>query len=188
MKAALLCNGPSKIAYDPATPYDYRIGCNVPWSEVDSTVIVDYSIIFEWNKKRDLIKVPAYISQRAFSEVAHCRSTPNEIPHRDFFKNQLIEIVHPLPEHDSSGHVACLVLMKKGFTEIDIYGCDSWFEQTTVSSTWDIIITARNPNDMKKVKGWRDRWHTLMKKYPEIKVNFIDKNGISHVGQAENTL
>jgi hypothetical protein len=78
--------------------------------------------------------------------------------------------------------------MKKGFTEIDIYGCDSWFEQTTVSSTWDIIITPRNPNDIKKVKGWRDRWHTLMNKYPDSRVNFIDKNGISHAGQVENTL
>jgi hypothetical protein len=63
MKCAVLCNGPSRFDYQPSTEYDYVIGCNVPWTDVDATVIVDEVVVERWSKQPDLNKLPAYFSR-----------------------------------------------------------------------------------------------------------------------------
>jgi hypothetical protein len=45
MKCAVLCNGPSRSAYNPEKEYAYRIGCNIPWTKVDCTVILDPQMV-----------------------------------------------------------------------------------------------------------------------------------------------
>lgn len=51
MKAALLCNGPSRVAFKSRLGYNYVIGCNIPWTEVDSTVIFDVEVLNHmWEK------------------------------------------------------------------------------------------------------------------------------------------
>ena len=168
MKCAVLCNGPSRVDYRPSTEYNYVIGCNVPWTDVDATVVLDENVIERWSKEPDLIKVPAYFSRKAWMYT-------DEIKKRDFFIPYMIEIIDILPEFDSSGHNAVSCMIRKGYTEIDIYGCDSWFDQTIVSYTHQYFKNL-NPDDSKKhVNGWRKRWNNIMAGNPEVKLNFIRK-------------
>lgn len=87
------------------------------------------------------------------------------------------------PKYHSSGHCAVEVAIRKGATSIDIYGCDSYFEFTTVSYTRKFFNTAPVPSpsdltgrEMKnfhRVRGWRARWQEIKKNNPKVKLNFI---------------
>ena len=166
MKCAVLCNGPSRVDFQSREGYTYVIGCNIPWfDEVDATVVLDEAVVDAWYKEPDLIKVPAYFSRHAWAwtDVGH---------RREFFRPRLIEMVSVLPEYDSSGHVAVTCMIKKGFTEIDVWGCDSWFDQTIVSYTHGYVKNL-NPDDSKRhVVGWRNRWKAIMEGYPDVTINF----------------
>ena len=168
MKCAVLCNGPSRVDYQPSIEYNYVVGCNIPWTTVNATVIVDENVIDRWSKEPDLIKVPAYFSRKAWMYT-------DEIKKRDFFTSYMIEIIDTLPDFDSSGHNAVKCMIRKGYTEIDIYGCDSWFEQTIVSYTHQYFKNLNADNDIKYVNGWRQRWNEIMVGSPEVKLNFIRK-------------
>jgi hypothetical protein len=168
MKCAVLCNGPSRVDFQSREGYTYVIGCNIPWFDgVDATVVLDEAIIEKWIKDPDLIKVPAYFSRKAWAwtDVGN---------RRDFFRLYLIELIDILPDFDSSGHNAVKCMIRKGFKEIDIYGCDSWFEQTIVSYTHSYIKNLNPPDDPKRVKGWRGRWNEIMEANPDVKLNFIN--------------
>ena len=39
MKGAVVANGPSRTRFNSSDGYNYTIGCNIPWTKVDSTVI-----------------------------------------------------------------------------------------------------------------------------------------------------
>jgi hypothetical protein len=166
MKCAVLCNGPSRVDFQSRDGYTYVIGCNIPWfDEVDATVVLDEAIVDMWYKEPDLIKVPAYFSRHAWAwtDVGH---------RREFFRPRLIEMVSPSPEYDSSGHVAVTCMIKKGFKQIDVWGCDSWFDQTIVSYTHGYVRNL-NPDDSKRhVVGWRNRWKAIMEGYPDVTIEF----------------
>lgn len=171
MKAALLGNGPSRKFYDPSKAYDYRLGCNIPWTDVDATLILDENIIELWNKNPDLIKVPAYISRRAWmrgDELKKFRPMINE-------KNFLLGIVDKIPNsHESSGNVAARKLVELGYKELDIYGCDAYFTQAhghnTQSYTRGFITGTDMINNSYK---WKLKWDEFISKHPEVKFNFI---------------
>ena len=168
MKCAVLCNGPSRTDYVDATPYEFVIGCNIPWTKVDATVVLDESVIDYWYKNQSCIDVPVYFSRKAWMYADSIRKRP-------FFERYMIELVDTLPEYDSSGHQATRCCLRKGATEIDIYGCDSWFDQTIVSHTHQYVKNL-NPDDSKKhVIGWRTRWTELMNSNPSVNFNFIRK-------------
>ena len=166
MKCAVLCNGPSRVDFQSREGYTYVIGCNIPWfKEVDATVIVDEIVVDRWHREPDIISVPAYFSTRAWRHTdTHHR--------RDFFIPRMIGVVDVLPDYDSSGHVAVSCMIMKGFKEIDVWGCDSWFDQTIVSYTHQYFKNL-NPDDSKKhVIGWRNRWKTIMEEFPDVTINF----------------
>lgn len=167
MKAALLCNGPSRISYKPTESYDYVIGCNIPWTNVDSTVILDKEVIDKWAKQPDLINVPAHFSVEAWRYT-------DAIKKRDIFRPYLLGLITPKYPYHSSGHNAAEILIKMGYEEIDIYGCDSWFSDVTQSFT-RTIITKKHSSDgsMKHIIGWRNRWKEIIENHPEININFI---------------
>ena len=52
MKAALLCNGPSRSLFTSTNGYNYLIGCNVPWRQVDATVVLDVGVVQKWWKDK----------------------------------------------------------------------------------------------------------------------------------------
>lgn len=167
MKCAVLCNGPSRVDYQPSSDYEYIIGCNIPWTKVDATVILDINVVKYWHKNPGAINVPAYFSEHAWRET--------RFADRDFFKPYFIDLVKPLPEYDSSGHVACSLVINKGYKQIDIYGCDSWFESTTESYTHEYIDSRATRDSKKHVIGWRNRWQNIMNGHPDVQINFIRK-------------
>lgn len=160
MKTALLGNGNSRILYTPQpNRYDYVVGCNIPWTKVNSTVVMDVSVL-------DNIDVPVkfYASRKAWLECSN--------KSKDRLIGYLIGVFDALPDYDSAGHAAARQLIKLGATEIDIYGCDSWFDNNTDSYThqW---IDSRSIDMSKNVSVWRARWYELMAKHPQIRFNFI---------------
>ena len=169
MKTAVLCNGPSRNLFNSSDGYHYIIGCNVPWTKVDATVVLDENVIDRWAKEPELITVPTYFSRKAWMHT-------DSIKKRSFFEKYFIDIVDILPEYDTSGHNAVKCAIKRGAVEIDIYGCDSWFEQTIVSYTHKYFKNL-NPDDSKKhVIGWRKRWQEIIDGNPTVKINFIGES------------
>lgn len=169
--AALLGNGPSRKFYDPSKVYDYRLGCNIPWTDVDATLILDENIIKLWWKNHDLIKVPAYISKEAWmrgDELKTFRPMINE-------KNFLLGLVDKIPNsNESSGNVAARKLIELGYKRIDIYGCDAAFIEAhghnTKSYTREFISNIDMINNSYK---WKLRWDELVKNNPDVTFNFI---------------
>ena len=84
----------------------------------------------------------------------------------------MIEIVDPNYPWHSAGHIAVEAMMRKGFTEIDIFGCDSWFENTLESHTHKYADTSSS-NVNACITGWKTRWQTLMGNNPHVTLNFI---------------
>lgn len=167
MKAALLCNGPSRIDYPGRDGYDYVLGCNIPWTSVDATVIIDAKVVALWAKDKNLIKCKAYYSTDAWRHT-------DEIKQRNFFQSKFLGIFESLKDRDSSGHAAARLLIKKGYKDIDVWGADSWFEQTIVSSTHKIIPNLNDDHDRKFVERWREQWKVLMDK-PDVNIHFRRK-------------
>ena len=160
MKTALLCNGPSRLEYNPEIEYDYVIGCNIPWTKVNSTVIVDVNVL---DKLQPLI--PFYCSRMAW---INCNK-------QNRYSDYLIELFDTLKDYDSTGHCAARILLKMNVSEIDIYGCDSWFENNTESFTHK-YIDSRSSDMSKNISVWRSRWYEMMADNPKVKFNFIGES------------
>ena len=157
MKTALLCNGPSRLEYNPEIEYDYVIGCNIPWTKVNSTVIVDVNVL---DKLQPLI--PFYCSRMAW---INCNK-------QNRYSDYLIELFDTLKDYDSAGHCAARILLKMNVSQIDIYGCDSWFKNDTESFTHK-YIDSRSSDMNKHISVWRARWYEMMGNHPDVNFNFI---------------
>jgi hypothetical protein len=170
MKAAVLCNGPSRNLYESSTEYDFVIGCNIPWTKVDATIVLDEQVVRLWAKNPELITVPTYFSVKAWQET-------DAIKKRDFFRPFLIKIINPRYPYHSSGHNAVEQVIDKGYKHIDIFGCDSWFSEVGLSYTRTHIKDGGIADgDMKHIERWRDRWKEIMEKHPEVTLNFIGES------------
>lgn len=157
MNCAVLCNGPSRIAYQASTEYNYVIGCNIPWTKVDATVILDINVLENW-------KTPS----KFYSSVAAWR----ELRERDRFTEYFLGFVNTITDYDSAGHAACRKVLEMNPKVIDIYGCDSWFANNTDSYTHQ-FVDSRSDNMTKNISVWRSRWYELMDSHKGVKFNFI---------------
>jgi hypothetical protein len=157
MKCAVLCNGDSRSVFTSTDKYNYLIGCNIPWRQVDATVILDVNVLDKWNEP-----CPFYSSVSAWRELHK----------RERFEQHFLGFVDTFAEYDSSGHAATRKVIELGYKEIDIYGCDSWFTNDTESYThqW---VDGRAIDMNKQISVWRARWYELMAKHPDVKINFI---------------
>jgi hypothetical protein len=167
MKAGVLCNGNSRSLFSSVDGYDYLIGCNIPWRQVDANVILDIQVVQKWYKQKELINAPTYFSEPAWRET--------RFKERKFFEPYFLGLVKQLPEHDSCGHVACRKVIELGYIEIDIYGCDSWFEYNNDSNThqW---VDSRSIDSKKQIDAWRKNWNKIIDNHPDVKINFIGEN------------
>lgn len=168
MKAAILCNGPSRVAFQEKVGYNYVIGCNIPWTEVNATVIIDGNVIHRWSKDLTLISCPAFFTTRAWR-------TTDEVKIRKHIEdnNLFIDLMPDYPEFYSAGHVAALIMCENDYTELDIFGCDSMFEDTVESFT-NTLIDDHNPDSEKqRIVNWRKNWDKLKEEYPNVIFNFI---------------
>lgn len=163
MTAAVLCNGASRSLFTSANRYHYIIGCNIPWRKVDATVVLDIGVVQQWYKRK-IAPIPIWFSEHAWRET--------KFTDRKYFEEYMLGLVRPLPEYDSSGHVALSQVISLGYKEVNIYGCDSWFTTNTDSYTHQ--YSDSRPNDMSKhIIGWRKRWNDIISSNPEVNVNFI---------------
>ena len=169
MKAAVLCNGPSRVVYKGRGDYDFVMGCNIPWElDVDATTIIDAPVVNKWFKEQSLVKCPVYFSRNAWRECIQKQ--------RNFFKPFFKELIDTLPQYDSCGHNAVKVVVGLGYKQIDIYGCDSMFKNTTVSYT-DLFIDKKQVIETtKQIDGWKKTWNDIISKHPDVRFNFIGEN------------
>lgn len=159
MKTALLCNGPSRVVYQPNMRYNYVIGCNIPWTKVNATVVMDVGVLQKITEPCSM-----FINRKAWIEC------PNKV--KDKLIGYLAGLFDAIPDYDSAGHAACRKLLELGATEIDIYGCDSWFMNNTESYTHQ-YVDSRSEDMTKNVSVWRARWYDLMSSNPKVVFNFI---------------
>jgi hypothetical protein len=157
MKCAVLCNGPSRIDYQPSLEYNYVIGCNIPWTAVDATVILDVNVLEQW-------KSPC----KFYSSVAAWR----ELHNRKRFTEYFLGFVNTITDYDSAGHAACRKVLEMDPDVIDIYGCDSWFVNDTDSYTHQ-YVDSRSSDMTKNVSVWRSRWYDLLDSNKNVEFNFI---------------
>jgi hypothetical protein len=170
MKAAVVCNGPSRFAFQENLEYTYTIGCNIPWTKVDSTVILDGNVIERWSRDLSLISCPAFFTTKAW------RAT-DEYKIREYIldNNLFIDLMPDFPEFYSAGHIAALIMCESDFTELDIYGVDSMFKDTVESFTNTLVHDHNPDSEMQRIVNWRTNWDKLQNDYPEVIFNFIRK-------------
>lgn len=163
MKCAILGNGPSRIAYSPEKKYDLVIGCNIPWTKVDFTMIMDPDVITAWSKNHDLIDVPICAGTAAWRHS-------DGIKFRWYIlEKNLFKELFKVPANYSSGHLAAKKAIELGYKELDLYGMDSYFEDTMETYTRQHV--ADNP--MNHVQRWRSLWDELKSSNPDVVFNFI---------------
>jgi hypothetical protein len=170
MKAAIIGNGPSRLAFTSSNMYNYTIGCNIPWTKVDSTVILDSNVIERWARDLKLISCPVFFTTRSWR-------TTDEIKIRDYIinNNLFIELIPDYPEFYSAGHIAAQIMCKKEFSELDLYGVDSMFSNTVKSFT-NTLVPDHNPDsEHQRIVNWRKNWDKLQNDYPDVIFNFIEE-------------
>jgi hypothetical protein len=165
MRCAVLCNGPSRTSFQSRDGYDFVIGCNVPWTEVDATVVFDREIVRLLANRPGLIDYRIYFSKDAWMYT-------DSIKKRDLFKESFAGIIDPKYPFYSSGHGAVETVIKNGATEVHIYGCDSWFEYDLSSHTHQYSDTSY-PNKQKCIDEWRKKWNQIIERNPNVGIQFI---------------
>ena len=168
MKCAVLCNGPSRSAYNPEKEYAYRIGCNIPWTKVDCTVILDPQMVKVLIKDTSLINCHVYFSQAAWDYV-------QEVNASLLFKN--LGIIQKTRKGLSSGNLACIKAVELGYTEIDIYGADAMTTNDIRSNNVSKSYTRNflDSDSMNMSPDWRTNFNKMIHNHPEVKFNFIKR-------------
>jgi hypothetical protein len=168
LKAAVLCNGPSRKLYKSRQGYDFVIGCNFPWTDVDATVVLDKEVVKKWSKDLSLITCETYFSVEAWRYT-------DSLKKRELFRPYFKDIINPKYPYHTSGHNACEIAIKLGYTDIDIYGCDSYFSNVTKTYTRTLITTKHaSDGSSKHIIGWRKRWNEIISNNTDVNIEFID--------------
>ena len=168
MKCAVLCNGPSRSVYNPEKEYAYRIGCNIPWTKVDCTVILDPQMVKVLIKDTSLINCHVYFSQVAWDYV-------EEVGASSMFKS--LGIIQKTRKGLSSGNLACMKAVELGYTEIDIYGADAMTTNDIRSNNVSKSYTRNflDSDSMNMSRDWRTNFNKMIHNHPEVKFNFIKR-------------
>jgi hypothetical protein len=176
MRCNVLCNGPSRISYkENNLP---SIGCNIPWSSVNYTVIFGNDVIDIVDEDMNLIPQS--------TKLIVSNITLEYLKQKNLlikFKNKIYSVYnYDLNHRYSVGHVAVLTMISMGFKNIDVYGCDNYFDDLlcTDSYTRKWKITTKNlkkfHNEAELInrgKKWKEEWSYILKKYNKINIKFI---------------
>ena len=166
MKCAVLCNGPSRSIYNPKTEYAYRIGCNIPWTKVDCTVILDSQLVKVLIKDISLINCDVYFSQAAWDYI-------EEVGASAMFKS--LGIIEKTRKGLSSGNLACLKAVELGYTDIDIYGADAMTTNDIRSNNVSKSYTRNflDSDGMNMSPNWKTNFNRMIESHPEVNFNFV---------------
>ncbi len=169
MKAAILGNGPSRVAYSPAD-YDLVLGCNFPWCPVDGTVIVDHAVAGKFANHPELMEsVPSFYLSEPIHRKLYLKR--NRYPSIQAFLNKCVR-VFPHINWESSGHAAAQQAIESGATELWIFGCDSYFDYTVESCT-SAHISNNVASPDRYVQRWRRRWQEKVNWNKGVTFNFV---------------
>lgn len=167
-KVAVLCNGPSRSAYDPNKEYVYRIGCNIPWTKVDCTVILDPQMVKILIDDMSLIDCKIYFSQGAWDYI-------KEVKAEHLFEDLKLGIIYKDKKGLSSGNLACLKMVELGYTDIDIYGADAMTTGDIRSNSVKKSYTRKflDSDSINMSPNWRTNFNKMIADHPNVKFNFI---------------
>ena len=165
MRGVVLGNGPSRSYYDLSG--DFVIGCNIPNNHfsVDATIICDEEIVWILKNDLTLIQVPVIISNKVYEKMKELKI------------DQHFSIHHVFKTKDwyNTAHYATEFLLDFGCSEVDVWGCDSIFEDNIASET-DEYIPKQDKAEGRFIRNWRNVWANLVEKYGEHRISFIRYN------------
>ena len=162
MLGIVLGNGPSKAAYNRSG--DIIIGCNFPGDQfsVDATVVCDEEIVYILKNNPEAITCPMIISTKVFSKMKEYKIED---------KYTILAVFIP-QDWFNAAHYAANYLLSIGCTQIDIWGCDSIFVDTTESTT-DVLVPKEDKNDMRFIRNWRKVWNEIFDDNPMTPFNVM---------------
>lgn len=168
-KGNVICNGPRWKYYKPNGLFTF--GCNFPPVSVDAASIIDREVVHTWARGQVEMLTDQFVFNSATTEAFK--------QERKFFAQNKVHILgtfNVLRNYYSSGHWAAYAMIKLGFTELDIYGCDSYFD-IDIGSYTDNFIEKGKPNYNPKFVGeWRKSWDRLAQEEGKgVTFNFIDR-------------
>jgi hypothetical protein len=168
MRGAVVGNGPSRNIFSNYGGYNYIIGCNIPWTKVNATVILDGNVIERWSRDLNLISCPAFFTRKSWM-------TTDEVKIREYILNNglFIDMIPDPPEFFSAGHIAAKLMCKMNYTELDIFGIDSLFKNTVESFTNTLVDDYNPDSENQRIVNWRVNWDKLQNEYPNVIFNFI---------------
>jgi hypothetical protein len=168
MKCAVLCNGPSRSIYNPSIEYTYRIGCNIPWTKVDCTVILDSQLINVLVANPPLIDFNIYFGADAWEHIKYIKA-------ESLFKDRFLGTIIKAHKGLSSGNLACIKAVELGYNDIDIYGADAFTTSDIRSNNVKKSYTRKflDSDSLNMSPNWRTNFNKMIEKYPEVNFNFI---------------
>ena len=154
MRGVVLGNGPSRNRYDLSG--DFVLGCNIPNNHfsVDATVISDVEIVWVLKTNLTLIQVPVIISSNVFEKLKELRIVDKFSIHHVFKPKEWYNTAHYATEY----------LLDFGCSEVDVWGCDSIFEDNIASET-DKLVPKANTDQDRFIRHWRSVWGNMSDKY-----------------------
>lgn len=144
--ANVIGNGYSQKYYN--TQDSFTVTCNTNTNTPHDVVsVIDHQPIDFWAQQQYTPQTPIWCSVKAQNSIQQ-----HKIPAD-------VECVHNSTVKYNNAQCVVLELLKRGFTTIHIYGCDSiWSEDMT--STQDHLIPRPHRNRLLYVM-WRDLWQQI---------------------------
>lgn len=157
MIAQVVGNGDSRKLYQ-RKPDAFTVGCNFARDiDVDVTCVIDRIVIDKMsNCKHD---APPLLTQKSF--VMRLRNYNSE-----GWKNTVYDTFDRLKGSQySAGHHAVFYVVDKGYTTVELYGFDSFAEETVDSDTHKIWNNSFVPG---RWREWRNAWVNYFNTKPDV--------------------
>ena len=175
--AHVVGNGPSWVDFKRLSDQDFVIGCNVTKVlGADATMMSDVSLCNQiqhhrrHNRKPAIPKIPPVIANPGVVEwlgnpVNDCHEMTLYSTYRRPEGVRSLEM--------SSAHYAVLWLIDHGYTDIHVWGIDSYFKNHIYSHTDNLKKSKlkQDPNRVSEVAtGWSDRWDQIIKGNQQVQI------------------
>lgn len=166
-KCNILCSGSRRTLFTKNNLPS--IGCNIPYTEVDYIFILEYDVIDYYCNNLEKIGNSKIILREDSLHYAKNKPIMNYI-------ESVVSSINSdrLTKFRSSGHYAAMYMIYKGFLELNIYGCDTWFDpENHLNSYTDNFVS--KPENLNPNNGyiWKQQWEKMITEYKKIKFNFI---------------
>lgn len=172
--AHVVGNGPSWTDFRKINSEDFVIGCNMTkCPDADVTMLTDIKLytqwmhLLRWKRDAEIINVPVIASNKV---VEHMSVTEDN---RLQVYSTYEKVFGAEPLQLSSGHYGVLWAIDNGYTDIHVWGIDSYFKNHIYSYT-DERIKSDLKKDPERVKNVADRWviewDKIIADHPEIRI------------------